>query len=179
MVLVLKETRKILGRWLNTSESFCPGMKGDSALQIFDNYSECDFTFFFFLGPYLWHMGVPREGSNWSWPMLQPWQHQIWAPSVTYTTAQSNTRYLTHCMRQGIEPITSWTLLRFLTCWATIGTPRFALMLVIICEHHHHKALQHSCITLPQTKRPSFRAKKVQQWTCDHGHFWSYRILYY
>ena len=49
--------------------------------------SECTLSinpafFFFFLGPHLWHMEVPRLGLNWSyscWPTPQPQQHQTWA----------------------------------------------------------------------------------------------------
>ena len=43
--------------------------------------------------------------------------------SVTYTTANSNARSLTHWARQGIEPATSWFLVRFVNHWATMGTP--------------------------------------------------------
>ena len=37
------------------------------------------------------------------------------AMSVTYTTARGNTRSLTHWVRPGIEPASSWTLVRFVT----------------------------------------------------------------
>jgi len=42
--------------------------------------------------------------------------------SVIYTTAQGNTRSLTHWARPGIEPVSSWILVRFV-CWATMGPP--------------------------------------------------------
>ena len=35
-----------------------------------------------------------------------------------------NARSLTHRVSPGIEPTSSWILVRFLTCWATMGTPR-------------------------------------------------------
>ena len=84
------------------------------------------FSFFFFLsfyylsfwGPHLWHMEVPRLGSNWRchhWPMPQPQQCQNWATSATYTTAQGNARSSTHWARPGIEPTTSWSLVRFIS----------------------------------------------------------------
>ena len=47
--------------------------------------------------------------------MLQPQQHEIWAMSVTYTTAHSNARSLTHWVRPGIEPASSWILAGFIT----------------------------------------------------------------
>ena len=66
----------------------------------------------------LWHMEVPRLGSNWSychWPMPEPQQRQTQASSVTYTTAQGNAGSLTHWARPGIEATTSRFLVRFLS----------------------------------------------------------------
>jgi len=57
------------------------------------------------------------------WPMPQPQQHQIWTLSATYTTAHSNTKSLTHWARPGIEPASSWMLVRFINRWAMTGTP--------------------------------------------------------
>ena len=63
----------------------------------------------------------PGSGSNRSCscqptPQPQPQQpHQIPAGSVTHTEAQSNTRVLTHWKRPGIEPASSWILVRFIT----------------------------------------------------------------
>ena len=34
---------------------------------------------------------------------------------MTYTTAHSNTRSLTHCVRRGIEPVSLWILVGFIT----------------------------------------------------------------
>ena len=68
-----------------------------------------------FLGPNPQHMEVPRQGLNRSctcWSM--PYQHQIWATSVTYTTAHGNTRSLTHWARPGIKLATSWFLVGFI-----------------------------------------------------------------
>ena len=47
--------------------------------------------------------------------MPQSQQHRIWAESVTYTTAHSNARSLTHWVRPGIEPSTSWFLVSFVS----------------------------------------------------------------
>ena len=41
-----------------------------------------------------------------------PEQLQIWATSATYTAACSNARSLTHWVKPGIKPASSWTL-----CW--------------------------------------------------------------
>ena len=49
--------------------------------------------------------------ANWRyshWPTPKPQQGQIQAASVTYTTAHSNAGSLTHWLRPGIEPATSW-----------------------------------------------------------------------
>ena len=47
----------------------------------------------------------------------------IQALSATYTTACSSTRSLTHWAEPGIEPTSSWILVRFVNHWATTGTP--------------------------------------------------------
>jgi len=44
-------------------------------------------------------------------------------PSLTYTTAHGNTRSLTHWVRPGIEPASSWTPVRPRFHCATTGTP--------------------------------------------------------
>ena len=57
------------------------------------------------------------QESNWScscWPTPQP-QLGIWAPSATYTTAHGNARSLTHWVRPGIEPASSWILVGFVS----------------------------------------------------------------
>ena len=57
-------------------------------------------------------------------PTPEPQQHhQLWAASVTYTTAHGNARSFTHWARPGIEPTSLWILIRFLAHWATVGTP--------------------------------------------------------
>ena len=49
------------------------------------------------------------------WPTPQPQPCQIWAASVTDTTAHGNTRSLTCWARPGIKPATSWLLVRFVS----------------------------------------------------------------
>ena len=86
------------------------------------------FGLFIFVGLQTWHMEVPRLGGSIRScscrPMLQPQQHGIPATSVTYTTAHSNARSLTHWERPGIKPTSSWMLVGFTNPWATMGTPR-------------------------------------------------------
>ena len=50
-------------------------------------------------------------------------QHGIRTVSVTYTTAHGNAGSLAHLARPGIEPATSWFLVRFINHWAKTGTP--------------------------------------------------------
>ena len=97
----------------------------------------CQVIFFLcFLGPYSLHMEVPGWRLNQSYscqPKPQPLQREIQVVSVTYTTAHSNARSLTLWAGPGIEPISSWILVRFLTCWATIRiTPFFFSFLSIL-----------------------------------------------
>ena len=64
-----------------------------------------------------------RIGAAAASPIAQPQQSQIWVASVTYATACSNAGCLTHWVRPGIESTSSWIIVRFLTCWATMGAP--------------------------------------------------------
>ena len=58
-------------------------------------------------------------------PNPQPQQHLIRAGSATYAAVCGYARSLTHWARPGIEPQSSQRQIRFLTCWAIIGTPAF------------------------------------------------------
>ena len=101
------------------------------------------FTFFLvFIGPHSQHMEVPRLGVEWELqlpPTPQPQQCQIWAMSMAYTTAHGNNGSLTlnqplvgrkgrrdgvlpwlsgdepDWARPGIESMSSWMLVRFVT----------------------------------------------------------------
>ena len=55
-----------------------------------------------------------------------PQQHQIWATSANSTTVHGNVGSLTQWVKPGIEPASSWMLVRFLTRWATKGTPWYS-----------------------------------------------------
>ena len=110
------------------------------------------FYFFYlivFLGPYSWHLQVPRlvveseqplpayttqpqprqfRSEPRLWPTPQPQQCQMGATSVTYTAAHHNTGSITHWWGQGSnEPKSSWILVGFVTAepqrellWLTI-----------------------------------------------------------
>ena len=73
------------------------------------------FWSFVFLGLHLWHMEVPSLRVDLAGPMLQPQQHQIRVVSVTYTIAHGNARSLSHWARLGMEPVSSWMLVRLIS----------------------------------------------------------------
>ena len=84
--------------------------------------------FSFFKATSIAYVDSQARGSNQSYSCQpQPQQHGIWAISGTYITAHSNARSLTHWMRSGIEPSSSWILVRFINHWAMkeLWTPIF------------------------------------------------------
>ena len=70
-----------------------------------------------------------RRCSCWPQPQPQPQlqQCQAWAVSATYTTAHSKTGSLTCWARPGVEPVSSWMLVRFVSAepWRKLQTHRF------------------------------------------------------
>ena len=85
----------------------------------------------------------PGWGSNWScscWPMPQPQQCQIRAAFATYAAAHSNTGFLTPWVRLGIRPMSSWILVGFLTCWATMEIPARCYFIICCCCCCHFRA---------------------------------------
>ena len=79
---------------------------------------------FVFLGPHPWHMEARGQiGAVATGPRPQPQKCQIWATSANYTTAEGNTRSLTHRARPRIKPISSCILVGFVNHWATMGNP--------------------------------------------------------
>ena len=73
-------------------------------------------------------------GSNWSyscWPTPQPQPCRIRAVSAAYTTAHSNAGSLTYWGRPGIEPTSSWILVRFVS-----DAPWWELQILIILTFH-------------------------------------------
>ena len=88
-------------------------INGEKLLILMSPYTWLIF-FFVFLGPHPWHMQVPRLGVESAVvPSRSPQQYQIWASSVTYTTARGNPGSLTHWASPGIEPASSWLSVRF------------------------------------------------------------------
>ena len=82
-------------------------------------------------------MEVPRLGSNWSCchqPATEPQQRQIQAASTTYTAAHSHARSLTHWARSGIEPTTSWFLVRFISTVPRWELPKHLNFIRVILE---------------------------------------------
>ena len=76
------------------------------------------FFFFLFYGCIHSTWKFPDQGSNLSYscqPTPQPQQRGIWASSATYNTAHGNAWSLTHWTRPGIEPASSWILVRFVS----------------------------------------------------------------
>ena len=62
--------------------------------------------------------------------------HSKWrirAASATYTTAHGNTGSFTHWAGAGIKPATSWFLVGFVNCCATMGTPIICWFWVVVC----------------------------------------------
>ena len=53
--------------------------------------------------------------------------------SANYTTAHGNAGSLTHWMRPGIEPASSWMLVRFINCCATTKTPLKMILMRFKC----------------------------------------------
>ena len=101
-----------------------------------------------FSGPHPWHMEAPRLGvkSELQLPPM-PQQHQIWATSVTYTTAQWQQEILNHWTRPGIEPVSSWILVRFFSAklwqefhlffWYEVVWNCQVFWSVILCQSPH------------------------------------------
>ena len=67
--------------------------------------------------------------------MPEPQQHGIQATSATYTTVHGNAGFLTHWLRLGITPTTSWFLVGFINYCATTRTP--LLSNVILSVSHY------------------------------------------
>ena len=81
-----------------------------------------------------------RSCSYWHTPQPQPQQCQIRAKSATYTTVHSNAGPITHCVRPGIEPASSWILVSFVPLSHDRNVQNFKvvyyLLSVIAAEYH-------------------------------------------
>ena len=75
-------------------------------------------------------------------PPPQPWQHQIWAASATYTMAHSNAWSLTHWVAE-IEPMSSWILVRFIS---TEPRQKLQYSQISVCLYHEEFHVRKMCI---------------------------------
>ena len=85
------------------------------------------FFSFFFLGPYLQHMEVPRLGVEWE-PQLLAYITGTTMPDLSCVCILHRSSWqqvLNQLMEGGIESESSWLLIGFVTCWATMETPGF------------------------------------------------------
>ena len=94
--------------------------------------------FFPFLGPLLWHMEVPRLGI----------ESELQLPAYTTATAMLNLSCptpqltatlgsLTHSVRPGIEPTSSWILVGFGNSVLSISTVQHGDPVTHTCADHH------------------------------------------
>ena len=80
-------------------------------------------------------------------PTPQPQQLGIQAAPVTYVAVCGNAGSLSYWLESGMEPASSWTLVRFLTCWATTGTSSFPFLWLHLW---HTEALRPGTESKPQ-----------------------------
>ena len=92
-----------------------------------------------FLGRHLQHMKIPRLGVELELQLLACLTATAMpdpAASATYITAHSNTGYLTHWARPGIEPASSWILVRLISAVPQWGTCLFSFFLFVVRTLH-------------------------------------------
>ena len=92
----------------------------------YPNLGAFSLAFFFFFFFFWLFRAAPASNSQTSLieAVATGLQHRIWGLVCNlHTAAHGNTGSLTGWAGPGIEPPSSWILVRFLTCWATIGTP--------------------------------------------------------
>ena len=117
---------------------------------------------------------------NWSYicrPMPQPQQHGIQPASVTYTTAHSNADPLTCWARPGIEPVSSWIIVRFISTepqWELLHSlylPSWSIPRDIHSFHIHilKKNFFYSC-TCSMRNFPGWGPNWSCSWGLCHSH---------
>ena len=104
----------------------CRRLRDDTGVGICSSVSSAFFLFLFFFfllfrAAYVAYGSSKARGPIWATGLSHSHRQQgrIPAASAEYTTAHGNSGYLTHWARL----ISSWTLVRFTTRWATTGTP--------------------------------------------------------
>ena len=91
-------------------------------------------SFFCFLGPHPWHMEVHGLGVESELQLLAcTTATQDPGPVWAYTTAHGNAGSLTHRVRPGIKPATSWFLVGFVS-----AAPRQELLSICISNKMLH-----------------------------------------
>ena len=105
--------------WIIRASAYC-----DNKWKLENKYIKNIYFFCLFEG-FTHSIWFPRLGAE--SPAPQPQQCQIWAVSVTYPTAHGNTGSLTHWVRPGIEPATSWFPVGFVS-----AVPRQELPLLFL-----------------------------------------------
>ena len=90
---------------------------GNSSMKFFIWKYMKYFFFFVFLGP-----------------ISQPQHCQIWAVSATYTRAHGNAGSLTHWVGPGIEPVSLWILVRFITAEPQWELLKYDFVKDVICQ---------------------------------------------
>ena len=93
------------------------------SINIWRRYLSFFFLFYFFSFKKFKFSGLWLNQSCSCWPMPQPQQHRIRVASVTYIAARGMPDPLTHWVRSGIKPASSFKLVGFLIRRATVGTP--------------------------------------------------------
>ena len=89
----------------------------------------------------------------------QPQQHQIQASSLTYTKAHGNPGSLTHWARPGIEPVSSWILIGFVTT-----EPQWELLIKYSWHRLFSKRLGGLLIALSGLKNCVYKRRDVKPW---------------
>ena len=74
---------------------------------------------------------------------------RIGATTASLHHSHSNTGSLTHWVRPGIKPVSSWMLVRFVNHWATTGTPERVFYSFINPFQKNFICLCASCFLLP------------------------------
>ena len=115
-------------------------------LMFLTSFSVFFFFFVLFKAAPTAHGGSQARGLQSHSCQPQPQQRQIWASSVTYTTAHGNARSLTHWARPGTEPTTSWFLVGCVSTAPWQGLTSFSLIpsSPVYREHlplHLHRSL--------------------------------------
>ena len=133
------------------------------------NWPITNFCFLFRAEPASYWSSQSEE-LNWSsscQPTPQPQQCRIQAISVTYTTAHGKAGSLTHWERPGIEPTSSWILVRFLTHWATMGVPvllflssRIHIISWLLFSHFNHISKWIEFLTIEEISIVNERCQK-------------------